>query len=167
MNAGWQQRARLTCCNAHSSHTPCTLDDLLEFNNTDQACTERWKKIVWWHDMMMSHSLTNYLRNYIDNVLITNMACSTLIPLPNASWQKKINTVMRKTQRVEGRWSMSCCFSKVCVHVILCRLVEELSYIYIYIYIYIYKKIIFKSEYVVFSVRISITIHVIAFKKLF
>ena len=29
VNAGWQQRARLTCCNAHSSHTPCTLDDLL------------------------------------------------------------------------------------------------------------------------------------------
>ena len=22
VNAGWQQRARLTCCNAHSSHTP-------------------------------------------------------------------------------------------------------------------------------------------------
>ena len=27
---------------------PCTLDDLLEFNDT-----ERWKKTVWWHDMMM------------------------------------------------------------------------------------------------------------------
>ena len=25
---------------------PCTLDDLLEFNDTAQACTERWKKIV-------------------------------------------------------------------------------------------------------------------------
>ena len=24
----------------------CTLDDLLEFNDTVQACTERWKKIV-------------------------------------------------------------------------------------------------------------------------
>ena len=24
----------------------CTLDNLLEFNNTAQACTERWKKIV-------------------------------------------------------------------------------------------------------------------------
>ena len=22
MNAAWQQRTRLTCCNAHSSHTP-------------------------------------------------------------------------------------------------------------------------------------------------
>ena len=25
---------------------PCTLDDLLQFNDTVQACTERWKKIV-------------------------------------------------------------------------------------------------------------------------
>ena len=25
---------------------PCTLNDLLEFNNTAQSCTERWKKIV-------------------------------------------------------------------------------------------------------------------------
>ena len=25
---------------------PCTLDDLLEFNDTAQACIERWKKIV-------------------------------------------------------------------------------------------------------------------------
>ena len=25
---------------------PCTLDDLLEFNDTAQVCTERWKKIV-------------------------------------------------------------------------------------------------------------------------
>ena len=25
---------------------PCTLDDLLKFNDTAQACTERWKKIV-------------------------------------------------------------------------------------------------------------------------
>ena len=25
---------------------PCTLDDLLEFNDTAPACTERWKKIV-------------------------------------------------------------------------------------------------------------------------
>ena len=32
---------------------PCTLDDLLEFNDTAQACIERWKKIAWWYDMMM------------------------------------------------------------------------------------------------------------------
>ena len=32
---------------------PCTMDDLLEFNDTAQACIERWKKIVWWYDMMM------------------------------------------------------------------------------------------------------------------
>ena len=25
---------------------PCTLDDLLEFNDTAHACTERWKKII-------------------------------------------------------------------------------------------------------------------------
>ena len=25
---------------------PCTLDDLLEFNDTAQVCTKRWKKIV-------------------------------------------------------------------------------------------------------------------------
>ena len=32
---------------------PCTLDDLLEFNDTGRECAERWKKTVWWHDMMM------------------------------------------------------------------------------------------------------------------
>ena len=32
---------------------PCTMDDLLEFNDTAQACIERWKKIAWWYDMMM------------------------------------------------------------------------------------------------------------------
>ena len=30
---------------------PCTLDDLLEFNDTAQACIERW------YDMMMTHSV--------------------------------------------------------------------------------------------------------------
>ena len=33
-----------------------TLDDLLEFNDTAQACIERWKKIAWWYDMMMTQT---------------------------------------------------------------------------------------------------------------
>ena len=33
-------------CTLLAHPSPCTLDDLLEFNDTAQACTERWKKIV-------------------------------------------------------------------------------------------------------------------------
>ena len=29
---------------------PCTLDDLLKFNDIGYKCTEQWKRKVWWHD---------------------------------------------------------------------------------------------------------------------
>ena len=31
---------------AHS----CSLDDLLQFNETAKQCVEQWKTAVWWHD---------------------------------------------------------------------------------------------------------------------
>ena len=48
---------------------PCTMDNLLELNDPAQACTERWKKIVWWHDMMMMHFKINVFKYYSGNII--------------------------------------------------------------------------------------------------
>ena len=30
---------------------PCSLDDLNKFNDTTKECVERWKTLVWWHEV--------------------------------------------------------------------------------------------------------------------
>ena len=48
---------------AHS----CSLDDLLQFNETAKQCVEQWKTAVWWHDE------EEYYNDY--NVIVIVILC--------------------------------------------------------------------------------------------
>ena len=45
----WMRSRFIKYCAHAAMHPPCTLDDLLKFNNTAKSCVERWKTTVWWH----------------------------------------------------------------------------------------------------------------------